>query len=75
MNAELILGEIEVMKSLDHPNLIKMCDIYQTPNNFYLLLEYCEQGDLEQRIRRGVMSEQETISIMKQVVNGYDHIF
>ncbi len=28
LNAELILGEIETMKQLDHPNLVRMHEVY-----------------------------------------------
>lgn len=75
MNAELILGEIEIMKELNHPNLVRMLDVYQTSNNFYLILEYCPQGDLEQMIRKGPLDLETARSIFLQIVQGYSYLF
>lgn len=44
--SELLENEIKVLKSCDNPNIIKLYDLKKTANNFYLILEYCNEGDL-----------------------------
>jgi serine/threonine protein kinase len=34
------------MKSMNCPNIIRLFDINEDPNYVYLILEYCEGGDL-----------------------------
>ena len=36
------------MKTLNHPYLMKLIYSFQTPQNLYMALEYCENGDLSQ---------------------------
>lgn len=43
---EAIDKEIEILLCFSHPKIIKLCDIKKTPNNWYLVFEYCEFGDL-----------------------------
>ena len=45
-------SEIEVLKKLKHSNLIHCFDVYSTVNNCYIITEFCDQGDLENRIKR-----------------------
>ena len=41
-----IKKEIEVMKMSKHPNVVKLIDIFESADNFYLVLEYMGGGDL-----------------------------
>ena len=43
---ELLENEIKVLKTCDNRNIIKLYDIKKTANNFYLIIEYCNEGDL-----------------------------
>ena len=43
---ELLENEIRVLKTCDNVNIIKLYDLKKTANNFYLMLEYCNEGDL-----------------------------
>ena len=43
---ELLENEIKVLKTCDNKNIIKLYDIKKTANNFYLIMEYCNEGDL-----------------------------
>jgi len=38
--------EMEIMKQIDHPNILKLYDIYEEENHWCLVLEYMEEGDL-----------------------------
>lgn len=40
------VSEAQIMKTLDHPYLLKLIYAFQTPSNLYMALEYCENGDL-----------------------------
>ena len=40
------------MKKVDHPNIVKMLDIYQTNNNMYIVTEYCGDGDLNSYLKK-----------------------
>jgi len=50
--------EIEMMKRLDHPNILKLCEIFQDEKWYFLVTELCTGGDLHDEIvRRGKFSE------------------
>ncbi|CAD8138220.1 unnamed protein product [Paramecium pentaurelia] len=42
---------IQSIKKLDHPNIIKLLDVYNDENHIYLVKEYCEGGNLIQRLQ------------------------
>lgn len=35
-----------------NPNVVALIDVQRTPNNLYLVMEYCNQGTLEEYIRK-----------------------
>ena len=42
--------EIEMMKWLDHPNILKLCEIFQDDKRYYLVTELCTGGELHDEI-------------------------
>jgi len=40
------------MKTLNDPNLLHCHDFLETGNNYYLVIDYCPDGDLEQHIEK-----------------------
>lgn len=38
--------EIEVMKMCKHPNVVRLADVFEDAENFYLILEYMGGGDM-----------------------------
>jgi calcium-dependent protein kinase len=48
------------MKSLDHPNIIKLYEAFEDNRNIYLVMEVCEGGELFDRIiEKGHFTENE----------------
>lgn len=45
---DTVKREIAVMKKINHPNLIKLHEVIENPDNdkIYLVLDFCEQGQL-----------------------------
>ena len=42
-----ILREINILKNLDHPNVMKIYEFLEDEHNYYLIQEFCDEGDLE----------------------------
>jgi calcium-dependent protein kinase len=45
-------NEIKILKMLDHPNIVKLYEIYEDPKNIYMVTEYLEGGELFDLILR-----------------------
>ena len=45
-----IIREINIMKNLDHPHVIKIFEFYRDDKNYYLINEYCTEGDLSEKM-------------------------
>lgn len=69
---ELLENEIKVLRSCNNGNIIKLYDIRKTSNNIYLMIEYCNEGDLMQYLKkRGKLTEEETVEFLVQILNGF----
>ena len=66
--------EIEIMKCLSHPFILKMVLSLSLDTRFYLLLEYCEQGDLESIVSDYKLSEIEAKFLLAEIVLGLEYL-
>lgn len=65
------------MGKLDHPNIIKLYDIYEDKNNLFVITELCEGGDLLKFVNRTRMSDRAIRTVMVQLLSAvkYMHSF
>jgi calcium-dependent protein kinase len=64
------LHEVQVLKSLDHPNIQRIYEFYEDDDNYYLILEYCSGGELFDRISSlGYFSEELAARIIAQILS------
>jgi len=62
-------AEINIMKKLDHPNIIKLFETFEDLKNTYLVLELCTGGELFDRIiDQGFFTERGASTLMKQIL-------
>jgi len=45
-----LLNEIEILKQLDHPNILKLFEFFQDQKRFFLVTELCNGGELFDKI-------------------------
>ena len=64
-----ILNEIEILKKLDHPKILKIIDFYSKVKKYYIITEYCPEGELfNEIIRVGKFDEGQTAFIINQIL-------
>lgn len=69
-------NEINILMKIKSPYVIDLKDLQKTPNNFYLVMEYCNGGDLDNlRDIRGRFKEEEARIILQQIVYGFKEIY
>ena len=63
-----ILNEIQILKNLDHPKILKIIDFFSTPKLYYIITEYCPDGELfNEIIKVGKFDEGQSAFIMNQI--------
>ena len=48
---EDLMNEIEILRKLDHPNILKITDFYSLKNEYNIITEYCQEGELFDEIK------------------------
>lgn len=67
LNQEVI-NEIEVLKKIDHQNIMKIFEIYDSEKEYYLVTEFCEGGELFDIIQKaGHLEEEFAATLMYQI--------
>jgi len=49
---EDIFQEINILKTLEHPHIIKIYEFYTYQQNYYLINEFCTEGDLSEKLSK-----------------------
>eukprot|EP01112_Ceratiomyxa_fruticulosa_P005304 TRINITY_DN1591_c0_g1_i1.p1 TRINITY_DN1591_c0_g1~~TRINITY_DN1591_c0_g1_i1.p1 ORF type:complete len:757 (+),score=155.94 TRINITY_DN1591_c0_g1_i1:1797-4067(+) len=66
--------EIVVMKVVDHPNVLRLYDVYETSRYLFLVLEYVEGGELfDYLVNKGTLEPPEALHFFQQLIRGLDH--
>jgi serine/threonine protein kinase len=67
----VIMLEIDLLKNLDHPNIVKYQGFVKTPETLNIILEYCENGSLHSISKNfGRFPENLVALYMSQVLRG-----
>lgn len=77
---EKLETEISLMSKLDHPNIVKLYGVEKTSSHYFLILEYCNGGDLFQYMKTfKKASKEKTTSYISSTTNyeiiNYSNIF
>ena len=74
-------NEIFILRNVNHPNIIKLYEIKQTLNNFYLVFDLCNGGGLSNCLEKYMKNNgnkpftQEIVQhIMRQLVSGLQYL-
>ena len=64
-----IKNEIEILKKLDHPNIVKIIEFFSTPKAYYIITDFCGCGELYNQIKHQYTEGQLAV-LFYQVLSG-----
>ena len=73
-------NEILILKEVDHPNIIKLYEVKETTQFFYLIMELCNGGSLTDRLEEHIkkykrpFSEETVQYLMKQIMSAINYL-
>ena len=71
---ERFRNEAKLMASLDHPNITKVIDFDEQPQQLSILMEFLNGEDLKQKIKRnGALNEKEITDIFSQTLSAFQY--
>jgi len=75
-NDLLLLGrEIDIMKKVNHANVLKLQEVYETDETIALIMELVDGGELFYKIvEKGNYSEKDAVKIVRQMIQGVEYL-
>ena len=69
------LDEIEILKNLEHPNIMKIYECFNDKENVYIVSEYCDEGDLLGKMEKlGKLNQIVVKLLMDQILNAIAYL-
>ncbi|KAK3393066.1 hypothetical protein B0H63DRAFT_505044 [Podospora didyma] len=66
--------EIAILKLIEHPNIIKLHDIWENRAEIYLVTEYVEKGDMYDFMNwNGPLNEEEAVFYFRQIMSALEY--
>ena len=76
IDIERIYREIEILKSISHPNITQLYESNSTIHNFYLIMEYIEGGDLCDYINKKIcLKEPQACHYFRQIISAIEYLY
>ena len=74
------INEIQILKMVNHPNIVKFKDLKRTQNNYYLITEYVNGGSLLSNLKKYMSIHRKPFPedivqyLMKQIVSALNYL-
>lgn len=69
------IKEARTISQFDHPNIIRILDIFKENATAYYVMDYIEGSSLEDIVNsQGALSEEEAINYIKQIADALDYV-
>ena len=69
-----IINEIFILKKMDHPNILKIFEFYSNKDEYSIVTELCEGGELFQEIiDKGPFTEKYSAYVMYQILSAVNY--
>lgn len=70
-----LMNEIDILKSLDHPNIVRVYEFFEDKMRFYIVMEHCRGGELFTEItKRSSFSESHAAQIARQLLSAIAYL-
>ena len=71
---DVLMNEINILRKLDHPNILKINDFYSTKTEYIIITEFCPEGELFYEIKNfAPFDEPLTGWYMKQIFSAVNY--
>jgi len=71
----VIFKENEIITKFNHINVVYVYQIIDTPENYYIIMEYCKRGELfDYIVKHQKIKEDEASVFFYQLINGVEYI-
>ena len=68
-------SEIKVLQILDHPNIIKLEEVFETTDRIYMVMEMMLGGELfDYVVEKGTLSEIEACALVRKITSAVAHM-
>uniref|UniRef100_A0A3B3YCT0 Protein kinase domain-containing protein n=1 Tax=Poecilia mexicana TaxID=48701 RepID=A0A3B3YCT0_9TELE len=72
---EQVLQEIRLLQTLDHPNLVRLLDTYETAHSYVLVLEMADQGRfLDYIVSWGNLTEEKVALYLRDILEALQYL-
>ena len=72
---ERVIRELKILSELNHPNIIKIYKIIEDEKHYYVVMEYCEEGELFNYIvEKNNLTDSESAFFYYQLINAIEYL-
>ncbi|CAH8428897.1 unnamed protein product [Schistosoma intercalatum] len=69
-----LFREVNIMKMLNHPNIVRLYEVIESERHVYLVMEYAENGEVfDHLVAHGRMKEREARAAFRQIVSAVEY--
>lgn len=68
------MNEIRIMRKLDNNNIMKIHEVHETSEHFYLIMDLMEHGDFFDYVSSTLLNESKIRKIMFQLIQGLSYL-